>query len=148
MGLTRLIKMALCNKINQNQYSQKYKSAGERRIAQFLEQSNIAFTYEKPLAVIDQGHTKLFYPDFSLHDFNMIIEYFGINGNPDYIARTNHKIDIYQKNHIPFIPVYPQDFAGNWQEYILNTLRDQSISHIGLLNKIHCRTEQKPRPAF
>ena len=50
-------KMALCDKINQNQYSQKYKSAGERRIAKFLEQKNIAFTYEKPLAIIDQGHT-------------------------------------------------------------------------------------------
>jgi len=140
--------MALCEKFNQNQFPKKYKSAGERRIAKFLEANSIAFTYEKPLAVVDCGKTKIFHPDFSLHDFNTIIEYFGINGSPDYNTRTNRKIDIYQKNHIPFIPVYPQDFAGNWQEYILNTLRDQSISRIGLLNKIYCAAEPETEPAF
>ena len=128
--------MALCNKINQNQYSQQYKSAGERRIAKFLDEKDIAFTYEKPLAVIDQGHTKLFYPDFSLHDFNTIIEFFGINGSPDYIARTNRKIDIYHKNHVPFIPVYPQDFTGNWQGNILSSLRSSTEYHYGLLAKL------------
>ena len=116
--------MALCNKINQNQYSQQYKSAGERRIAKFLDEKDIAFTYEKPLAVIDQGHTKLFYPDFSLHDFNTIIEFFGINGSPDYRERTKRKIDIYHKNHVPFIPVYPQDFAGDWKRKITTSLMD------------------------
>ena len=132
----------------QNVTSQRYKSDGEKRIANFLKKKNISFTYEKPLAVIDKGHTKLFYPDFSLYDFNVVIEYFGINGNPDYIARTKNKIDIYQKNHIPFIPVYPQDFSDNWQEYILNSLRDQSISRIGLLNEIHRMTNSDVRCAF
>ena len=129
--------MTLCGKIIKNADMQEYKSAGERRIAEFLTRKDIAFTYEKPLAVVNEGQVRIFYPDYTLHDFGTIIEYFGINGNTDYIARTNRKIDIYQKNHIPFIPVYPQDFAGNWQGYILNTLRDQSISRIGLLDKIY-----------
>ena len=128
--------MNLYNKFNQNQYSQKYKSAGERRIANFLEEKNIAFTYEKPLAVIDKGQTKIFYPDYTLHDFNTIIEYFGINGNPDYVARTNRKIDIYHKNHVPFIPVYPQDFAGNWQGNILGSLQSRIEYQHGLLAKL------------
>ena len=128
--------MALYDILTQNEHSPKYKSAGERRIAKFLEQENIAFTYEKPLAVIDQGHTKIFHPDFYLHDFNTIIEYFGINGSPDYMARTNRKIDIYQKNHIPFIPVYPQDFAGNWQGNILSSLQSRIEYQHGLLAEL------------
>ena len=128
--------MAFCNKINQNQYSQKYKSAGERRIANFLEAKKIAFTYEKPLAVEDDGKTRLFHPDFYLHDFNTIIEYFGINGSPDYEARTNRKIEIYQENHVPFIPVYPQDFTGNWQGNILGSLRSRIEHQHGLLGEL------------
>ena len=128
--------MTLCDKINQNQYSKKYKSAGERRIAKFLEQKKIAFTYEKPLAVENDGKTRLFYPDFYLHDFNTIIEFFGINGSPDYMARTNNKIEIYQKNHIPFIPVYPQDFAGNWQGNILGSLQSRIEYQHGLLAEL------------
>jgi len=128
--------MNLYNKINQNQNSPQYKSAGERRIAEFLEQKSIAFTYEKPLAVEDAGKTRLFHPDFYLHDFNTIIEYFGINGRHDYMERTNRKIDIYQKNHISFIPVYPQDFTGNWQGNILSLLQSRIDHQQDLLAKL------------
>ena len=116
--------MALCKKVvhSQRPYYEKYKSAGERRIADFLDKNHLQFSYEKPLAVIDNGHTKLFYPDFLLHDFNTIIEYFGIGGNLDYNARANRKIEIYRENHIPLISIYPHDFANGWQEKILGFL--------------------------
>ena len=91
--------MTLCEEIGQKKYSnsKKYKSAGGRRIAEFLTRKNIAFIYEKPLTVVNENQVRIFYPDYTLHDFGTIIEYFGINGNPDYIAGTNRKIDIYQK---------------------------------------------------
>jgi len=131
--------MTFCDKIRQRQYSnsERYKSAGERRIAEFLTRRNIAFTYEKPLAVVNEGQVRIFYPDYTLHDLGTIIEYFGINGNPDdYIARTNRKIDAYQKNHVPFIPVYPQDFTGNWQENILKSLQSRIEHQHGLLAEL------------
>ena len=66
-------KMTLYEKIRQEQHYNNYKSDGERRIADFLNKKNIPFTYEKPLAVVDDRKTRIFYPDFSLHDFNTII---------------------------------------------------------------------------
>ena len=55
-----------------------YKSNGEIQIARFLEKNKIAHQYEHPLAVVDHGKTKIWYPDFSLPHYGMIIEYFGV----------------------------------------------------------------------
>ncbi len=33
---------------------------------------------EMPLAIVDRGKTKIWYPDFRLPEYGMIIEYFGI----------------------------------------------------------------------
>jgi len=43
-----------------------YRSRGEEQIARFLERNGIAYQYEYPLAVIDQGKTRIYYPDFRL----------------------------------------------------------------------------------
>ena len=93
-----------------------YKSEGERRIAGFLEQLGIPFEYEKPLAVVDAGKTKIWYPDFTLVDYGMIlVEYFGVGGSEDYERRTRQKLGVYEANRIDVIPVYPQDFKRDWK---------------------------------
>ena len=132
--------MELSNKLIRNEPSQKYKSAGERRIAEFLNQNDIRFSYEKPLAVIEQGLTKIFYPDFSLHDFSTIIEYFGISNNQDYAARSKRKMNIYAKNHIPVIQIYPHDFERYyWQVKISDFLSWKLEYQQGLLSCLTCR---------
>ena len=69
-----------------------YKSKGEARIAHFLNNSGIPFIYEHPLAVIDEGKTKIWHPpDFLLPDHAAHIEYFGLAGQPDYDAGIRRK---------------------------------------------------------
>ena len=69
----------------------QYKSRAERQIGDFLTARRIPFVYEKPTAVMDRGAVRLWYPDFSLQ-YGLLIEYFGVNGERDYLERTRHRI--------------------------------------------------------
>jgi hypothetical protein len=73
-----------------------YKSKAEVQIARMFERNNIAYRYEYPVAVVDRGRTRLWYPDFYLPDYAVIIEYFGVNGDTSYDNRTKHKIEVYK----------------------------------------------------
>ena len=72
---------------------EKVKSYGELEIANFLYENNIKYEYEKEYPV--DTRTKDFsqyYPDFYLTDYDIYIEYFGIdrNGNvPSYFSSPN-----------------------------------------------------------
>jgi len=100
-----------------------YKSEGERRIAGFLNRLGIPFEYEKPLAVVDAGKTKIWYPDFTLVDYgSILVEYFGIGGSEDYERRAQQKLKVYEANRLDVIPVYPQDFTRDWKGYLLSSV--------------------------
>jgi hypothetical protein len=75
-----------------------YKSKAEIQIARLLDRERIAFRYEHPLAVIDRDKTKIWYPDFSLSDYGMIIEYFGMNDDSGYRKRAERKMQVYREN--------------------------------------------------
>jgi hypothetical protein len=97
-----------------------YKSEGERRIASYLEAVGIPFQYEKPLAVVDAGKTKIWYPDFTLFDYgSILVEYFGIGGSEDYERRARQKLKVYETNRLDVIPIYPQDFKGDWKGHLM-----------------------------
>jgi len=72
-----------------------FKSRGEVQIARFLDRNSIAYQYEYPLAILDQGKTRIWYPDFQLPEYGMIIEYFGINGKSSYDEQARHKMKVY-----------------------------------------------------
>jgi hypothetical protein len=95
-----------------------YKSWTEFKIARFLEQVGLAFKYEKPTAVVDDGKTKLWHPDFSLA-CGPVIEFFGLMDNPDYAAGAQHKLKIYRDNGIHVLALYPDDLSEGWQERVL-----------------------------
>lgn len=99
----------------------EYKSRVERQIGDFLAERQIPFIYEKPTAVVDNGLTKIWYPDFSLQ-YGMIIEYFGITGQQDYINRTKHKLRVYQQNQFDIIPLYPPDIIPGWQNELVDRI--------------------------
>lgn len=100
--------------------SNAYKSEGESRIASLLDQLGIPFEYEKPLAVVHAGKTKIWYPNFTLTGYGMIlVEYFGVNGSEDYERRTRQKLRVYEANGLDVIPVYPQDFKRDWKERLM-----------------------------
>jgi len=77
-----------------------YRSRAEVRIAQVLDQEGIAYRYEHPLAVVDQGKTRIWYPDFYLPEYGMILEYFGVHGDAAYDRRTEHKLKVYESTGV------------------------------------------------
>ena len=100
-----------------------YKSEGERRIAGFLEAAGIPFEYERPLAVVDAGKTKIWYPDFTLVDYgSILVEYFGVGGSEDYERRAQQKLKVYEANRLDVIPIYPQDFKRDWKGQVMSTM--------------------------
>jgi hypothetical protein len=101
----------------------EYRSEGERRIAQFLESSQIAFEYEKPLAILDGGKTRIWYPDFTLVDAGMIlVEYFGVNGSNDYDKGVQRKLEAYQANSLDVIAMFARDFDRDWKGELLGKI--------------------------
>ena len=99
-----------------------YKSRGERTIASFLDSVKIRYNYEPGILINDRGYQRLWYADFRLPIYDVFIEYFGIESDPFYDERTQHKLETYKKNEIDIISVYPSTLKGNYQEYILNEL--------------------------
>ncbi len=95
------------------------KSKGEIQIARLLDREGMAFRYEHPLAVIDRGNTKIWYPDFSLSRYGMIIEYFGLNNDPGYRRRSEHKMQVYRDNGIDGIFLTEESFKGDWPTRIM-----------------------------
>jgi hypothetical protein len=101
-----------------------YKSMGERKIGTYLHRRRINFTYERPVAVVYQGKTKLFYPDFFLDDYHILIEYLGMNGNPQKAKLNNYKRRAYTENGYDVIEIYPRDFGGDWERIIERGIHD------------------------
>lgn len=93
----------------------------ERQIGDLLTQRHIPFVYEKPTAVMDRGLMRLLYPDFSLQ-YGMLIEYFGINGNKNYMEQAKHKLRVYQANQLDTIPLYPSDIIPGWQDHLVDRI--------------------------
>jgi hypothetical protein len=105
-----------------NRNFSRYKSQGEQRIADFLTEQKIKFDYEYPLAIRDRGQVRIWYPDFRLPEYGMILEYFGMNGNAAYNEQIAHKIQTYQTVGVEGIYLLESSFYGDWQEQILGRI--------------------------
>ena len=101
-----------------------FKSKGETQIARLLERNNIKYFYEHPLAVVDHGKVRTWYPDFKLPEYGLIVEYFGVNRDPMYYEQTRHKLDVYKKNGIEGIFLTEDSFKGDWPTRIINNIED------------------------
>jgi len=104
--------------VYQNKLWDSYKSTGARKIAEYLKVGGIRFTYEKPVAVLDGGKTKIWYPDFYLDDYHLIVEYLGMTGNPECDRINGHKRSVYCENRYDVIEIYPSDFKADWQKTV------------------------------
>lgn len=131
--------------VNQYRLWNNYKSHGERKIAEYLEGRKFDFSYEKPIAVLDNGKTKIWYPDFYLNEFHILVEYFGMNGHPHNDRLNEHKIAVYKANNYDLIEIYPNDFRKNWQEAIdekvYETLDNRVRSYVSKIQDDPTRSE-------
>jgi len=99
-----------------------YKSWGEEQIARLLDRNKISYQYEYPVAVVDRGKTRLYYPDFRLPEYGLHIEYFGVNGDSGYEERKKHKIEVYKKAGIDGLYLTRDSLRGDWPTTILNQI--------------------------
>ena len=116
-----------------------YKSRGERYIADFLEDSDIDFQYEYPLAIKDRDQVRIWYPDFTLPEYNMIIEYFGMNRDPGYKQQMAHKLFTYKEAGIDGIYLTESSLSGNWQEQVLGRIEGRLEGKLQKIRSINNR---------
>ena len=102
--------------------SSNFKSKGEVQIARLFDRSNIAYCYEHPTAVVDRGKTRIWYPDFYLPEYGMIVEYFGVNGNKVYDDQARHKMEVYSANGLEGLFLTEAAFRGDWPTQIIGQI--------------------------
>ena len=96
------------------------QSIGEKRIAEFLEREGIAFIYDERFRIAEGD---LIRPDFYLPEFDLYIEYFGMD-TPDYLARAEKKRILYQRVGKKLISLSYRDDA-----HLIETLREKLSRH-------------------
>ena len=99
-----------------------FKSRGEEQIARLFDRSKIAYRYEHPMAVVDRGKTRVWYPDFYLPEYGMIVEYFGVNGNRAYDDQARHKMEVYNANGLDGLFLTEASFKGDWPTRIIGQI--------------------------
>ncbi len=116
---------------------EKMKSYGEVEIANFLFLNGIKYEYETPYRV--DTRTKEFgqyKPDFYLPEYDIFIEYFGIdrNGNPpdyfqnDYIASINWKRELHKTNGTVMIEAFAyENFEGTLTSLLEKKLKEKRV---------------------
>ena len=99
-----------------------YKSEGERQIAGLLDRVGIAYRYEYPLAMVDRGKVRIWYPDFQLPEYGMVVECVGMRGDRRYNAQLEHKRRAYAEMGIPVVFVTPESFRGYWPRRVMGSI--------------------------
>ena len=101
------------------------KSYGEKVIANFLFENRIGYLYERA----EKGRLKNYKPDFKIlrpDGTGVVIEYFGMAGDPDYDAMIEEKRRYWaEKRGWTLIECFPSDVAGTALEGFLSQLREE-----------------------
>lgn len=101
----------------------QFKSSGERKIAEILNEYGIDFKYESPLLINDnQNKQRIWYPDFYLPEYGVYIENYGIENISDYDNGIIKKQQVYRKMGLPVIPVMPSNNHSDLEGYIINEI--------------------------
>ncbi len=118
-----------------------FKSRGERLIGEFLDSKSIVYFYEFPLALIDNEKLRIWYPDFRLPEYQLIIEFLGMNNDKDYDKMIDRKKMSFEENYIDTIFLTDANLQGNWQMSLIQDIekivkaRHEKVA--GLLEKFH-----------
>ncbi len=121
----------------------KEMSNGEKAIKGVLDKYNIDYVMEYPLLIKEQKdgdieRLRIWYPDFWLPKYSIIIEFFGLMDNPAYAKGKEDKIKAYKKLDIDCIPVYPKTIQGDLKSYLLihiKQLINEKVRHFENRNK-------------
>ena len=124
-----------------------FKSCAEEQIARFLDRHRIAYQYEYPLALVDGGRVRLWYPDFQLPKYGLLIEYFGVVGESSYDERVRHKLAVYRAAGIEGIFLTPESFQGYWPDRLLQQIEDHLETRLRDFHALRQAQEESCSPA-
>ena len=121
----------------------KYKSKGEEAIAEVLTKYNVDFVYEYPLLIKetkenDSEKLRIWYPDFWLPKYSIVIEFFGREGDPHYDEGKRAKLEAYRKLDIDCISVKPSTIQKDLKAYLLISIKrliNEKVRHFENRNK-------------
>jgi len=87
------------------------QSKGEQLIADFLYANNIDYDYDKQITLRIGRFERWVRPDFYLTAFNVVIEYWGMRGDPEYDRKMDEKKRLYKETKTRFISVEPDELG-------------------------------------
>lgn len=138
----------------------KKMTKGEKAIAEILEKYNIDYEYEYPLLIKetkdnDTEKLRIWYPDFWLPKYSIVIEFFGLESE-DYLKGKKAKLKAYRNLDIDCISVKPSTISGDLKSYLLMTISkliNDKVRHFQIKRKEKIHevvkkkvTEEKPKP--
>ena len=112
------------------QTSHDFRSKAELQVARCLDRHGIAYLHEHPLAVYDHQKVRIWYPDFTLPEYGLIIEYGGRLDDPRYAAGWARKKQVYAANGIDAIMLTPRDLRGDWPNHLLDSIETRLIKRM------------------
>ena len=124
-------------KLRRTEGGTSVQSIGEKRIAEFLESEKIDFVYDERFRIAEGD---LIRPDFYLPEFDLYIEYFGMD-TPDYLAKAEKKRILYQRAGKKLISLSYRDDA-----HLIETLREKLSRHFRI-GEDGSRTSLVPPPS-
>jgi hypothetical protein len=92
------------------------RSRGEAMIDALFYEQRIVHAYER-LVPVEQT----MYCDFFLPEYDLYIEFWGMESNPKYKARKEKKLEIYRKNQLKLVEV-KDEHINNLEDYLMTQL--------------------------
>lgn len=92
------------------------RSRGEAMIDGLLYEHRIVHAYER-LVPIEEA----MYCDFFLPEYNLYIEFWGMESNPKYKARKEKKLELYRQNGLRLVEV-KDEHINNLEDYLMSQL--------------------------
>ena len=105
-----------------------YKSFGEKLIADFLFEHNIPYKYERNFWWNGINYR----PDFTIEQKNIVIEYFGLEGDPDYDDMSHQKREYWaNRPNWELIALSPRPLKDQGAEVFCELLKDK-LENLGI----------------
>ena len=91
-------------------------TVSERAVADFLASQGMWWQYEYPIYLRDErDRPRVWTPDFYIPKLSIYVEVIGDNEKS-----YNYRREIFQKNSVPIIFVYPNQ--DGWEEYLISQI--------------------------
>jgi hypothetical protein len=107
-----------------------FRSWGELQIARMLKRHGLGFQYEQPVAVVEHGKTRLWYPDFQLSGQGVLLEYCGRPHDPAYAEGMARKQAVYAANGLTVLMFTPDVFHGPWPTTMLDQIEGVLVGRL------------------